>query len=290
MNYLVSKISSKKRSAIIIVLVFIMAIVFETFQQLYYINRFNLADDVSFFSVLKTQSYKWLVWVLVSTILIWYVKINSSKKEKLLFDYLKYGLVIFGLVFLSILIISAVQLNLSNESFSLTLFFAEYVTFFSFQKAPIYTLGYIAIAIIVHFYFTNEQLEIKVQELSELKDTNEALYKKLSQSIDDKTSVLNIKIGNKRKIIATDTISWIEADDYCVKVYSNASTYIMRSSLKALENKLDANFLRVHRKAIVNMRMAKELRLNNSPRLILENNSEIPVSKSNLKLVKDFLN
>jgi len=63
----------------------------------------------------------------------------------------------------------------------------------------------------------------------------------------------------------------------------------MRSSLKALEQKLDSNFLRVHRKAIVNMDFAKEINLSQSPILILQNNEVIAISKSNLKLVRDFI-
>ena len=142
----------------------------------------------------------------------------------------------------------------------------------------------------MHLYFVNEQLQIKVQSLSELKRTNARLYAELKEKVDDRTSVLNIKIGNKRKIIPVDEVLWIEADDYCVKVHTtNQQCYTMRSSLKALSLKLDTNFLRVHRKAIANMTMIKELSLSQSPNLILNDNTEVPVSKSHLKTVRDFL-
>ncbi len=281
-----SKISSKKQHIAIITLVFIMAILFETFQQLYYIKRFSLAQNVQFTEVLKSQSYKWFVWVILSPFLIRFTKKKSSQST----NYFSYAIIIIGLVIVSVLIISIIQMLLSNEPFSWALLFGEYVTFFAFQKAPIYTLGYIAIAVIMHFYFTNAALQIKVEELSELKKTNANLYKELSKYNDDNTSVLNIKIGNKRKIIPVTNIYWIEADDYCVKVHTNKNTnYAMRSSLKALNDKLSNNFLRVHRKAIVNMDMVKELNLSNTPKLILCNDIEIPVSKSNLKLVKTFI-
>lgn len=263
-----------------------MAILFETLQQFYYIKRFNLAQDVQFIQLLKTQSYKWLVWLVLSMFLLVFTKNQSFKKT----NYLKYSLFIFSLVFLCVLIISIIEFINSGNVFTSKTFFNEYVTFFTFQKAPIYTLGYIAITIIIHFYFTNEKLQIEVEQLSELKKTNTELYKKLGKHIDDKATVLNIKIGNNRKIIYVKDISWIEADDYCVIVHTNNDTaYTMRSTLKALENKLSNNFLRVHRKAIANMDMAKELNLSQSPKLILQNNIEIPVSKSNLKTVKDFI-
>lgn len=265
---------------------FVLAIIFETFQQLYYIKRFSLAQNIQFFEVLKSQSYKWLVWVILSVFLIQFTKQKSFKKT----NYFSYALVIIGLVFLSVLIISIIQIWVTNDAFSITLLFNEYVTFFAFQKAPIYTLGYISIAIISHFYFTNEALQIEVEELSELKKTNAKLYQQLSKYNDDKTSVLNIKIGNKRKIIPVTDIYWIEADDYCVKVHTNKDAcYTMRSTLKALENKLSSNFLRIHRKAIANMDMVKELNISNAPKIVLINNTEIPISKSNLKLVKDFI-
>ena len=281
-----SKISSKKIHIAIIIGVFLLAILFETLQQLYYIKRFNIVQNVQFIELLKTQSYKWFVWLVLSILLIRFVKKQASKKT----NYLKYTFFILLLVFLCVIIISIIQFFIYNDPFSFSTFFNEYVTFFTFQKAPIYTLGYIAIAIITHFYFTNEQLQIEVEALSELKTTNTKLYQELSKYIEDKASVLNIKIGNKRKIIPVKDITWIEADDYCVIVHTKKDhAYTMRSTLKALENKLANNFLRVHRKAIVNMDLAKELNLSNTPKLVLENNFEVPVSKSNLKTVKDFI-
>ncbi|MFD2823177.1 LytR/AlgR family response regulator transcription factor [Lacinutrix iliipiscaria] len=272
-----------------IITILIMAITFETLQQLFYIKRFNLAQDVSFFSVLKTQSYRWLIWLLLSTFLVWFSKKNASHKQKSSL-VLKNAVLIFSLVFTNILIISISQIWLTNDSFSFSNLVGEYMTFFAFQKAPVYTLGYIAITIILQLYFANEKLQIQVQKLSEIKKTDSHTYNDLVKDIDEKATILNIKIGNKRKIIPVETISWIEADDYCVKVHTiNNDSYTMRSSLKALEEKLSTNFLRVHRKAIVNMTMAKELNLSNSPNLILNNNIEISVSKSNLKTVKDFL-
>ncbi len=284
-----NKLSNSKQSVFIIILVLCIAITFETFQQLYYIKRFNLANDVTFLYVLKNQAFKWFVWIILSAVLVFYVKVKSSK----IISYpglLKLALVILGLVFFNIIIISIIQWYFSGDNFTLSTFTNDYFQFFTFQKAPIYTLGYIAIAIIMHFYYANEELQVKVEKLSELKKTNNNLYQQLSKYNDDKTSVLNIKIGNKRKIIPVTDIYWIEADDYCVKVHTNKdSCYTMRSTLKALDSKLSNNFLRIHRKAIANMDMVKELNLSNTPKLVLNNNTEIPISKSNLKMVKNFI-
>ncbi|HMC01918.1 MAG TPA: LytTR family DNA-binding domain-containing protein [Flavobacteriaceae bacterium] len=279
-----------KRTLLIILIILCLAITFESFQQLYYINRYQLAADVTFFGVAKCQALRWIVWLLLSYILYKYAETNASKTKLSTLDIIKYSLLITGLVILGIIIISILQFFVSDTPFDLSLLFEEYIPFFSFQKAPIYTLGYIAVAIILNLYFANLKLQIDVLELAELKKTNQNLYHKLRATNDDKTNILNIKIGNNHKIILVNDISWIEADDYCVKVHtSNLKTYTMRSSLKALEEKLNNNFLRVHRKAIVNMDVAKELKLSQSPYLLLQNNEEIPISKSNLKAVKDFI-
>lgn len=281
-------ISNSKQSILIISIIVCIAITFETLQQLYYIKRFQIADDITFFDILKTQSYRWLIWLALSVILIGYIKTQTMRQKSSL-GIFKLISIIIGLVFVNIIIISLCQVFFSDAIFSFSELFSEYIPFFTYQKAPIYTLGYIAISLILHFYFENEKLQIEVQNLSELKLTNSKLYKELRSYVDEKSTVLNIKIGNKRKIIPVEQISWIEADDYCVKVHTTLNkTYTMRSSLKALEEKLNTNFLRVHRKAIVNMDLAKELHLANTPNLVLQNETQVPVSKSNLRIVKDF--
>ena len=256
---------------------------------MYYINRYDIAQNVSFFDLLKTQSQSWIIWLIISFPLISIAKFNSKYDSLSVSNYVKSLLVILRLVLLSIIIISITQLVRTEPNFSLNYLLTEYIPFFIFQKSLIFTLCYIAISIILHYYFGNEQLLVKVEELIKLKNTHSELYEKLKGDIDDRASILNIKIGNKRKIIAVEHIYWIEADDYCVKVYTKNERYTMRSSLKALEQKLDSNFLRVHRKSIVNMNRVKEFNLSNVPLLILEDNTTIQISKSNLKLVRDFI-
>ena len=104
------------------------------------------------------------------------------------------------------------------------------------------------------------------------------------------TQALSIKIGNKNRIIPLSDILWIEAYDYCVKIHTvSQHTYAMRNSLKALEKKLqDRQFLRVHRKAIVNMKKVSEVNFNSSSFLTLENHTKIDISQSRVRDVKTF--
>ncbi len=284
-----SSITRFKRLLVFVALAVMLTITFETAQQLYYINRYEIAFGVTFFELLKEQSYQWILWMVLSFSLFSYIKHTKSETNSRAY-YVKLILSILGLVVLNILIISILQMTFNGVSFSGSLFFNEYIVFYIFQKAPMYTLGYIAISGILHLYFSNKQLQIKVQQLSDVKVANELLYEKLSAYTDDKAQVLTIKIGNKKRVVPVAQISWIESDDYCVKVHTeDGDSLSMRTSLKALEGKLGSNFLRVHRKAIVNMDFVKEFTLANPPKIILQTQDEIQVSKSQLKGVRDFL-
>lgn len=278
------------QGVVIIFIVVALAITFETFQQLFYIKRFQISNNATFWGVLYRQSLSWLIWLLFSSLLVWYTSKKPFLDRISKVQLLQYTLVIFGLALLDVLMISAIRYAISNNTFRWDYFFAEYVQFFTFQKFPIYTLGYLAVAFISNLYFNNKKLLIQVLNLSELKVTSEKLYKELKEKYDDKASVLSIKIGNKRKIISIANILWIEADDYCVIVHSvNNSSYTMRSSLKALSEKLNRNFLRVHRSAIVNMNMVKEIELKDNPCLIMVNDNKIPISKTYNKAVRNYL-
>ena len=261
-------------------------IIFEAFQQLYYIKRFALpnANQITLIDLLSGQLYRWGIWLLFSPIL-WYFSIQKGVKRKLnATDLLQYG----GLVLLSIIIISGINVLIQGDSF--IAFVTEHFPFFIFQKGLVFTLGYTAITVTFYLYFINKKLQIKVQSLSEIKKNNQAAYDRFKHEMKDSASFLNIKIGHKHKIIPIENIRWIASDDYCVKIHSHHNiSYSMRSSLKTLEVKLkDNNFLRVHRTALVNMNLVKEVDFSKSPKLILKDGTEIAISKSKLKMVRAF--
>jgi two-component system LytT family response regulator len=61
--------------------------------------------------------------------------------------------------------------------------------------------------------------------------------------------------------LEAEEIDWIESADYYVELHVGARTYLHRESMAALENRLDAaRFVRIHRTAIVNRRVLRELR------------------------------
>ena len=281
--------TKNQHSLLLIGVVLVLAITFETLQQQYYIKRFNLGDQVYFFDLLKNQAYRWLIWIALGFVLIPITKYLQRNGFKFAKKSVIISLGILLLVALNIAFISIVESALNGDGFSTGLILGEYMPFFTFQKAPIYVLGYIAISIILDQQLINQELEFKIQALHEVKKTNQDLYKQLAKQQSDKTQVLNIKVGNKRKIIPITDILWIGSDDYCVKIHTQDKSYTMRSSLKQLEATLGDPFLRIHRQAIVNMDAVSQYRASDQSAVLVGLQQWVPVSKKNLRRVKEYL-
>ena len=275
-------------------LVLVLIISFSTSQQYFYVKRFNLNEDVTYWDLFKNQTLRWIIWAIISMRLAMYCRSKAQIKDLTVVDLIRYMIVIAILVVINIVTIATIALFLSyldGIPVSTYIYLTDYLPFFFFDKLPIYTLGYIFLAGFFHFYYKNKMLKIEVRKLGELKSHNLNLYTQLREKNADKTTVLNIKIGNKQKIIPVEEIYWFEANDYCVNVNDEKnSSYAMRASLKLLEVQLPDNFLRVHRKAIVNMNYVEELNFSNGNNLILNNKIEVPIAKSKMKIVKDYFN
>lgn len=287
---MLERITSRKNALVGLGIVLAMAIAFETMQQMYYIKRYDIAQGVTFWELLKAQASRWIIWAALGILLQRYCMRQHKARSSALKYYTILTGVILGLVILNVIFISGLQMVLNGDTLWTLLFFTEYVPFYIFQKAPIYTLGYIAIATILELYYKKEQLEVEMVEFKDIQVRYDQLEQKLNKIPKDKLRVLTIKIGNKRRIIAVDQIRWVESDDYCVKVHTmNNESLTMRISMKAINEMLGMHFMRVHRKAIVNMREVISLKLSNPPAIVLSNQLEIPVSKGQLKAVKSFL-
>ena len=63
------------------------------------------------------------------------------------------------------------------------------------------------------------------------------------------------------RVVPVAEIDWIEAQDYYVEVHIGTRSYLLRRSLKVLEERLDPRrFARVHRSAIVNVARIQSMR------------------------------
>lgn len=72
---------------------------------------------------------------------------------------------------------------------------------------------------------------------------------------------LPIKDGGKTTWVPQDEIEWIDAAGDYMCVHAGGETYILRKTMKELEEELDPDFLqRIHRSTIVNIHCVKEMR------------------------------
>jgi two-component system, LytTR family, response regulator len=69
-----------------------------------------------------------------------------------------------------------------------------------------------------------------------------------------------VRSAGRIVFIGANEIAWIEAADNYAYLHCDGATHLIRTSLKALEQKLDpSRFVRIHRSAIVNLTQIAEL-------------------------------
>ncbi|MFL5311075.1 MAG: LytR/AlgR family response regulator transcription factor [Myxococcales bacterium] len=84
------------------------------------------------------------------------------------------------------------------------------------------------------------------------------------------------------RVVPIAEIDWIEAQDYYVEVHSGGRGYLLRRSLKQLEERLDPRlFARVHRSAIVNVTRIESLRpaTHGERDLVLRDGTQLKLSR-----------
>jgi len=93
---------------------------------------------------------------------------------------------------------------------------------------------------------------------------------------------LLVKAGGRVVFLAYDEIEWIEAAANYVRVHAGKVSYLLRSSIGSIAEKLpDDQFVRIHRSTVVNARIIKELQPCNSGEFIvvLRNGKELSCSR-----------
>ncbi len=89
--------------------------------------------------------------------------------------------------------------------------------------------------------------------------------------------ILTVPTATGELLLDSSEVDCIEAADYCAVIYARGDRYLVRESLKSLEQRLDpANFVRVHRGAIVRADYVRELRKGS---LVLRDGREVPISR-----------
>lgn len=85
------------------------------------------------------------------------------------------------------------------------------------------------------------------------------------------------------------SIQWIESYDHYIKIYTDEGRFTERGSMKNAEASLPDNFIRIHRKYIVNMDYAEGTNRKNNSLQVLIGKKKLNVSRSKEALVKQLL-
>ncbi len=91
-----------------------------------------------------------------------------------------------------------------------------------------------------------------------------------------------VKKDGRTILVPTQEIDWIEAVDKYVRLHARGARYLHREALSALERRLDpAQFLRIHRGAIVNLRRVREIHpgVGDEPTVVLADGTRLPLSR-----------
>lgn len=127
-------------------------------------------------------------------------------------------------------------------------------------------------------------------------DDCEEILRRLASGEDIDTQrypdILAIKDGSEVTRVPVDQIQWIDAAGDYMCVHTNDGTHIMRRTMKELEEDLDPKkFVRAHRSAIVNINFVNKLvsHVSGEYHLVLDNGTELKVSRSHRDRVKDMI-
>ncbi len=101
-----------------------------------------------------------------------------------------------------------------------------------------------------------------------------------------------IKIGRKHLFFDKRDINRIEADSNYIRVYVNERSYIIRNTLRSVEEKLDpSRFMRINRSTIINVDQIRELveNDNNEYEVVLKNKEIMKWGRQYRKNLTRFL-
>lgn len=93
---------------------------------------------------------------------------------------------------------------------------------------------------------------------------------------------ISVRVDEHIRVIATDTIDWIEADGNYVRIHVGKQAYLHRETLAHLLGALDpARFLRIHRGTLVNVERIREVHplFKGSAEVVLHDGTRLDLSR-----------
>lgn len=112
---------------------------------------------------------------------------------------------------------------------------------------------------------------------------------KTSQRTDNPKFVEAAK-GSVTYTVEINDISWVESYDHYVKLHTPDGVFLKRDTMKGILSELGNDFVRIHRKFIVNQRFVKRTEKKEGKTFIVVNDKKLKVSNSYLQKVSHMLN
>lgn len=147
--------------------------------------------------------------------------------------------------------------------------------------------------------FSEERFSEAVQKAIKLLGNKNQVVKNLedlSKTLENKEEFLErvvVKNGQKISIIPACDIKYIEAQDDYTMLYTDKGNFLKQKTMKYFEGSLDPkDFIRIHRSYFVKVTQIKQIELfeKESYRVILNDGTKLPVSKSGYQKLKEILN
>jgi len=119
-------------------------------------------------------------------------------------------------------------------------------------------------------------LERFLQAISKVKNTKSLVQEVTLSKTEEKQKFIFVKSDKKLLKLNFDAVNYIEAYGNYIKIYTDKMILVSETLSHFLE-KLPNQFLRVHKSFIINF---EKLKLIDGNRIVLQNNSKLPIGKS----------
>ncbi len=138
--------------------------------------------------------------------------------------------------------------------------------------------------------YEDERESSRIDEMREVIENLRAALHEQQKDADDGELWIRSANGSFSRVSLPD-VHWISSEDDYVRLHLDRTTHLVRSSIRALEPKLEeGQFVRVHRSALVRLASIAEVRRSPSGRreVILKNGEKIPAGRVNFRTLREL--
>ena len=133
----------------------------------------------------------------------------------------------------------------------------------------------------------NQAIDKFLAQKGEVKETAQNFHE-----LAEKRNRLVVRVKNEIKIIATQEVSFFEAEDDYIVIHTLTGAYLKKMTMKSLEEALDpAKFVRVHRSYLINLNEITKIEPyeRDNYLVLLRDGKKIPVSKVGYSRLRQVL-